>query len=146
MTSHTNKALLRRIFDEAFSKGELSVLDELVGRNFVEHGAPPPGIKPGIEGIKQSITTLRTGFPDMQAAVNDVVSQGDKVWARVTFSGTHRGSFMDMPPNGERVSFEGMDVVRFLGGKAVEHWGVTDNMGLLAQLGAIPAPGQTPKK
>jgi len=137
---------LRRIYDEAFSKGKLSVVDELVDRNFVEHEPLPPGFKPGIEGVKQLITSLRTGFPDIQAAVNDVVSEGDKVWARATISGTHRGTFMDMPPTGKKVKFEGMDIVRFSGGKAVEHWGVTDNMALFTQLGAIPAPGQSRKK
>jgi predicted ester cyclase len=92
------------------------------------------------------MTALRTGFPDLQIAVNDVVSRGDKVWAWATFTGTHKGSFMNIPATGKRVSFEALDVVRLSGGKAIEHWGVTDNMGLLTQLGAIPLPGQPPKK
>jgi len=146
MTSHTNEALLRRIYDEAFSKGKLGVVDELADRNFVDHEPLPPGFKSGIEGVKQLINAMRTGFPDLQVAVNDLVSQGDKIWVRATFSGTHRGTFMNMPPTGKKVTFEGMDIVRFSGGKVVEHWGVTDNMGLFTQLGAIPAPGQSPKK
>ena len=145
MTSHTNEALLRRFADEVFSKGKLSVVDELVDRNFVDHEPLPPGFKSGVEGLKQFIGALRTGFPDLGVAVNDLVSQGDRVWARGTFTGTHKGSFMNIPPTGKRVSFEAMDIVRFSGGKFVEHWGVTDNVGLLTQLGAIPAPGQ-PKK
>lgn len=144
-TRRTNKKALRRFYDEAFSKGKLSVVDELTDRNFVDHEPPPPGFKSGIEGLKQVIAAMRTGFPDMAIAVNDMVSRGDKVWALATFTGTHKGSFMDIPPTGKRVSFEAVDIVRFSGGKAVEHWGVTDNVGLLTQLGAIPAPGQ-PKK
>ncbi|MEK6911866.1 MAG: ester cyclase [Candidatus Thermoplasmatota archaeon] len=147
MTSHTNEAMLRRFYDEAFSKGKLSAIDELADRNFVDHEHPPyPGFKSGIEGVKQIISAMRTGFPDLQIAVNEVIPQGDKVVARVTLSGTHKGTFMDIPPTGKRVSFEGIDIVRFSGGKAVEHWGLTDNMGLFTQLGAIPAPGQSPKK
>lgn len=146
MTSHTNEATLRRFYDEAFSKGKLRVVDELTDRNFVDHEPPPPGFKSGVEGLKQIIGALRTGFPDLGVAVNDLVSQGDKVWARTTVTGTHKGSFMNIPPTGKRISFEGMDIVRFSGGKAVEHWGVVDNLGLLTQLGAIPAPGQPPKK
>ena len=146
MPTISNEALLRRFYDEAFSKGKLGVVDELTDRNFVEHEPPPPGFKPGIEGLKQLITTLRTGFPDMQVAVNDIVSQGDKVWARATFSGTHKGVFQNIPPTGKRVAFEVMDIVRFSGGKSIEHWGVADNISLLTQLGAIPPPGRPPKK
>ncbi|HKZ23483.1 MAG TPA: ester cyclase [Thermoplasmata archaeon] len=146
MTSHTNEALLRRFYDEALSKGNVNVVDELVDRNFVDHEPNPPGFKSGIEGTKQVISAMRTGFPDLQVAVNEVIPHGDKVVARVTLSGTHKGKFMDIPPTGKRVSFEGIDIVRFSGGKAVEHWGLTDNMGLFTQLGAIPAPGESPKK
>jgi len=146
MTSHTNEATLRRVYDDVFSKGKLSVVDEVLDRNIVEHAPLPPGFKSVAEGLKQLISEMRTGFPDLGVAVNDLVSQGDKVWTRVTFTGTHKGSFMNIPPTGKRVSFEAMDIVRFSGGKAVEHWGVTDNMGLFTQLGAIPAPGQKPKK
>jgi len=146
MTSHTNEALLRRFYDEAFGKGKLSMVDEQLDRNFVEHEPLPPGVKPGPEGIKQLISALRMGFPDLQVAVHGTVSQGDKVWAHVTLSGTHKGAFMNIPPTGKRVSWEGMDIVRYSGGKAMEHWGITDNMGLLTQIGAIPAPEQPPKK
>ena len=146
MPAISNEAVLRRLYDEAMSKGKLSVVDELTDRNLVEHEPLPPGFKPGIEGVKQLITMLRTGFPDLQVAVNDLVSQGDKVWARATFTGTHKGLFQNIPPTGKRVAFEAMDIVRFSGGRAAEHWGVTDNIGLLTQLGAIPPPGQPPKK
>ena len=146
MPAVTNEALLRRFYDEAFSKGKVSVVDELTDRNFVEHEPLPPGIKPGIEGLKQLILGLRAGFPDLHVRIDDMVSQGDKIWARATFTGTHKGSFMNVPPTGKRVSFEAIDVVRFSGGKTVEHWGITDNMGLLTQIGAIPPPGQPPRK
>lgn len=146
MPAPTNEALLRRFYDEAFSKGRMSVVDELTDRSFVEHEPPPPGFKSGVEGLKQFIGAVRTGFPDLTVAVNDMVSHGDKVWARATFTGTHKGSFMNIPPTGKRVSVEVMDVVRFSGGKSVEHWGVFDQLGLLTQLGAIPPPGAKPKK
>ena len=146
MPAVSNEALLRRFYDEAFSKGNVRIVDELTDRNFVEHEPLPPGLKPGIEGLKQLIMGLRAGFPDLQVMINDLVSHGDKVWARATFTGTHKGSFMNVPPTGKRVAFEAFDLVRYSGGKTVEHWGITDNMGLLTQIGAIPAPGQPPKK
>ena len=146
MPAVTNEAVLRRFYDEAFSKGKVSIVDELMDRNFVEHEPLPPGSKPGIEGVKQLIVGLRAGFPDLRVAIDDMVSHGDKVWARATFTGTHKGSFMNVPPTGKRVSFEAIDVVRFSGGKTVEHWGLIDNIGLLTQIGAIPPPGQPPRK
>ena len=145
MPAYTNEAQLRRFYDEAFGKGKLSIVDEQVDRNFVEHETLP-GFTPGVAGLKQLITALRTGFPDLRVAVNEVISQGDKVVARATFSGTHKGTFMNIPPTGKRVSWEGIDIVRYSGGKTVEHWGLTDSLGLLTQLGAIPPPGQPPKK
>ena len=141
-----NKKALRHFYDEAFGKGNISMVDEQLDRNFVEHEPLPPGVKPGPEGLKQLISALWTGFPDLQVAVNEMVSVGDKVWARETFSGTHKGMFMNIPPTGKHVSWEGMDIVRFSGGKVMEHWGVTDNIGLLTQIGAIPPPAEPPKK
>ncbi|MGI0148958.1 MAG: ester cyclase [Thermoplasmata archaeon] len=146
MTSQTNEATIRRFYDEVVTRGKMSVVDEITDRSFVDHEPPPPGFKSGIEGTKQLLNAMRTGFPDLQAAVNEVIPHGDKVVARTTWSGTHKGTFMNIPPTGKRVSFDVIDIVRFSGGKAVEHWGVTDNLGLLTQLGAIPPPGRPPKK
>ena len=68
MTSHTNEAVLRRFYDDAFSKGKLSVVDELADRNFVDHDTPLPGFESGAEGLKQFIGAIRTGFPDLGVA------------------------------------------------------------------------------
>src|SRR3990172_9954380 len=106
MTSHTNEAVLRRFYDDAFSKGRLSVVDELADRNFVDHDTPLPGFKSGAEGLKQFIGAMRTGFPDLRIAVNDLASQGDKIWARATVTGTPKGSFMNIPPTAKTISFE----------------------------------------
>lgn len=146
MSVPKNEVSFRRFYDEAISKGKLSVLDELIGRDYVEHEPPPPGFSTGIEGMKQIINEMRTGFPDIKVAVNEVISHGDKVVGRATFSGTHKGTFMNLPPTGKRVSFEAIDIVRFSGGKAVEHWGVTDNFGLMTQLGAVAPPGRPVKR
>lgn len=146
MSASRNEVSFRRFYDEALSKGKLSVLDELIAKEYVEHEPPPPGFKTGIEGMKQGINEMRAGFPDLKVAVNEVISHGDKIVARSTFTGTHKGTFMSLPATGKRVSFEAIDIVRFAGGKAVEHWGVADNLSLMVQLGAVPPPGQPAKK
>ena len=83
---------------------------------------------------------LRSAFPDLNATIEDMVAEGDKVAIRITWKGTQKGDFMGVPPTGKSVSFGVMDIVRVAEGKCVEHWGETDFMGLMQQLGAIPAP------
>jgi predicted ester cyclase len=83
---------------------------------------------------------LRNAFPDFKATIDDIVAESDKVVIRMTWSGTHKGEFMGIPATGKRVSFGVIDIMRIAGGKLVEHWGQTDTMGMMQQLGAIPAP------
>jgi predicted ester cyclase len=71
----------------------------------------------------------------------NLVIQGDMVAARLVVTGTHRGDFAGIPPTGKAVSMQVFDLIRVVDGKATEHWGLSDQFGLLQQLGAIPAPG-----
>ena len=86
---------------------------------------------------------LRSGIPDFKATIDDVVAEGDRVVIRMTFRGTQTGEFMGMPPTGKSISVGVIDIFRIAGGKIVEHWGQMDSMGMMQQLGAIPAPGQS---
>ena len=85
---------------------------------------------------------LRTAFPDLHFTIEELVAEGDVVAGRLTMSGTCEGSLMGMPPIGRSVRQDHMHFVRFRDGKAVEHWGVRDDLGMMQQLGAIPEPGQ----
>ena len=96
----------------------------------------------GIEGSKQFIGMYLTAFPDLQFKIEDMIVEGDRVVARLTTSGTHKGAFMGIPPTGKQTSVTAIDINRMAGGKSVEHWLEMDTMGLLQQLGVIPAPGQ----
>jgi len=142
MSTEQNKALFRRLMEEVFDRGNISLIDELFAPDFVEHEELPPGIPAGSEGVKQLSTMFRSAFPDFKATIDDMIAEGDKVVVRGTWSGTHEGEFMGIPPTGKRVSFGVIDIVRIEGGKFVEHWGQMDNMGLMQQLGLIPAPGE----
>ena len=138
--SDENKALMRRFYDEAINGGDVALIDELFAADFVEH-EEFPGLAGGREGVKQFFTMMRTAFPDFRMDVDDLIAEGDKVVARSTMSGTHKGEFMGMAPSGKQFRVSAIDVVRFTGGKAVAHWGVTDAAGMMEQLGAVPAAG-----
>jgi predicted ester cyclase len=79
-------------------------------------------------------------FPDLRLTVEDVVSDGEKVAARVAFRGTHRGEFQGIAPTDKEVAFSSMEFNRVVGGKVEEHWVELDLLGLMQQLGAIPEP------
>ncbi len=75
--------------------------------------------------------------------IEDITAEGDKVWARLTARGTHRGPFMGLPPTGRPIEIDVIDICRFEGGQLVEHWGVPDRFGMLEQLGLLPGPRPT---
>jgi steroid delta-isomerase-like uncharacterized protein len=141
MATEQNKALFRRMVEEIFNRGNMSLADEFIAPDFVEHEELPPGIPPGREGVKQLTAMLRSAFPDFKATIDDMIAEGDKVVVRMTWRGTHKGEFMGIPPTGKSVSFGVIDIVRFAGDKFAEHWGLMDSMSMMQQLGAVPAPG-----
>jgi len=140
-----NAALMKRFYDEVVNQGKMELFAELFADNFVEHEGLPPNVPATREGVKQLFTMLRTAFPDIKFTVNDLAASADKVWVRITISGTQNGPFMDMPASGKKINVQGFDLVRFENGKAVEHWGLSDDMAMMTQLGAIPAPGEKKK-
>jgi predicted ester cyclase len=138
MSLEANKALARRIWEEVLNGRNPRLADELIAPDAVEHETAP-GINPrGPEGLKAVVAMLSTGFPDYHFAVDQLIAEGDKVAAQTTFSGTHRGLFMGVPPTGKRVAQRQMHIVRLLAGKVVEHWAVRDDLGAFQQLGVIP--------
>jgi predicted ester cyclase len=136
-----NKAALRRGY-EAIGKGNAAVFHEYMAPNYVFHG--PGGLElKGPEGFGQYVTMLRAAFPDMHMAAMSMVSEGDYVAHRATFTGTHRGDFRGIAPTGKRVTFAINILSRFAGGKEVEAWEEFDTLGLYQQLGVAPPMGQT---
>jgi steroid delta-isomerase-like uncharacterized protein len=141
MSTEDNKAVFRR-WCEVISQNRLDRVEEIIAPDEVDHTVPP-GVPSGLEGVKQIFTTFHSAFPDLRIQIEDLIAEGDKVVARVTARGTHQGEFMGIAPTGKPVSFNAIDVVRIAGGKIVERWSQADLLGLLQQLGAIPAPEQT---
>jgi predicted ester cyclase len=141
MSTEDNKALVRRFYEEVINKKKTAAIDEFIDPNHVDHAAPP-GIPGGIEGAKQTITMYLTAFPDLHFTVEEMIADQDKVVARITATGTHQGRFMSIPPTGKQVTVKAIEIIRIAGSKFVEHWMELDALGLLQQLGAVPAPGQ----
>src|SRR5712691_2964751 len=133
--TNQEKAIVCQVYD-LVNAGNLNGLDAFISADLVDHNAAT-GQAPGLEGFRQSLSTLRTAFPDLNITVSDLVAEGDKVSDRLTIRGTQRGSFLGIPASGRQVTFESMHIYRFDEGKIVEVWHIEDRLGLLQQL---PAP------
>jgi len=134
------KATMQRFYDEVFSKGNLSLVDELIADDFVEHEELPPGVPQGKGAVGALVTMLHTAFPDFRAAAEEMLQDGSKVVTRARFSGTHRGDFMGIPPTNKTFDIPVIDIVEFRDDRAIAHWGVMDMAGLMQQLGVGGPP------
>ena len=135
-----NKATVRRVYDEVFNQGNLSVVDELFAPDYVLHDpGVPAGELLGLEAFKEQwVSMFRTAFPDLRIVIDDQVAEGDKVVSRYTGSGTHQGELRGFPPTNNRVEVTGTITSRFAEGKIVEEWNSIDSMGMMHQLGIVP--------
>ncbi len=140
MSVEEHKAIQRRVY-ELFSSGNQEALEEVIAPDAVDRNAQP-GLAPGLEGVRQTLGMFRAAFPDLRISAEDMLAEGDRVAARITATGTHRGEFQGLPPTGKQVTISGIEIVRIANGRVVERWGQFDNLGMLQQMGALPAPGQ----
>ncbi len=138
MSLAENKSIVRRVVEEAQSRGDMSVVDELFSQDFVDHNALP-GLPPTREGVKLIFTMFRDAFPDLCATIHTQIAEGDKVMTHKTLSGTHQGDFLGIPPTGRQVDIAVIDILRLADGRITDHWNIVDQIGLLQQLGATPA-------
>ena len=137
-----NRALVTRFVEEGIIKADMAAFDELVAEDVVDHYAPP-GSPPGRDGWKQNRLRFQAAFPDGRWEIADVVADGDLVAVRAPFTGTHNGEFFGIPATGRDVAIGSIHICRVANGLIVEHWGNSDDLGMLRQLGAIPTPEPT---
>ena len=131
--------LIKRFYEDVLEEGDLALVDELATDDLVDHEEGLPGQPPGREGVKFFINALREAFPDIKAkTLEPTLADGDLEAARVVIAGTHKGELMGVAPTDRAVEFESLDIIRVADGKVAEHWGVTDVMALMQQIGAIP--------
>ena len=137
------KRTAERIPLEVLNDNKFGLLDELLTPDFVDHYARP-GMPPTREGLKQSVTALKTAFPDLHYTIEDAIESGDSIVHRLTASGTMKGDFMGIPATGKRATWTEIHIGRGANGRLTEHWGLVDQLGMLVQLGVVPAPGRVP--
>jgi steroid delta-isomerase-like uncharacterized protein len=129
-------ATARRLY-ELISAGDIGGFSEHLADGFVEHEVTP-GLEPTKDGVKKFFLMQLAAFPDLHMAVEDIVASGDKVVARVRYTGTNKGDFMGMPASGKRADVQLIDIFRFdNNGRVCEHWGVLDAFALMQQLGFV---------
>jgi predicted ester cyclase len=134
------KALAKRFNDEVFTRGNVEVIDELVADDYVEH-QEFPGLEPTKDGLKQFVQLWHAAFSDINVETLSLGIDGDELWVHSRFTGTHTGDFMGIPATGKSVTLAMMDRVKIRDDKAIEHWGVSDDLGMMMQLGVVPEPG-----
>jgi steroid delta-isomerase-like uncharacterized protein len=138
--SEENKAVVRRFIEEVWNSGNLAVIDELIAEDHVDHDPAQAGAPGGREGMRAFVQMYRSAYPDSHLELGEMIAEGDLVAAPWTATGTHQGELMGIAPTGKSVTVTGIGIDRVVDGKIVESWANYDALGMLAQLGAIPAP------
>jgi steroid delta-isomerase-like uncharacterized protein len=145
MSTEENKAVARRLIEEALNTGNFAVLDDLLAPNYRMYflGMPEPLDR---EGWQHVATLFRTAFPDLQLTIEDIIAEGNRVALRFTERGTHQGDFQGLAPTGKQVTLTGTVFFRLEDGKLVEDRPLFDRLELLQQLGAMPTPAHAPRE
>ena len=123
-------------------KGNMDVIDEFVAPGYVGHDPSEPEPIRGPQGFRRQIQKYLTAFPDARITVDEQFAAGDRVASRWTGRGTHQGEIEGISPTGKEVTVTGLTFSRFEGGKVIEEWITWDTLGMLVQLGAVPAPAR----
>jgi NAD(P)H-dependent FMN reductase/predicted ester cyclase len=128
-----NKNLIRRLYEDCINPGKLEVLEELIHPEYVG-----PSGKPGPSGYAETIVPVRTGFPDVQFTIRDIVTENDRVAVQWEMNGTHQGSFNGFRPSGRKVTQTALVLFQIKDGKIYRTWVQPDRLGVLQQIGALP--------
>ncbi|HVP93223.1 MAG TPA: ester cyclase [Acidobacteriota bacterium] len=131
MASEENKTIVRR-FIEAYNNRRLDRIDNFIAEDYIDHNN-----NVNREGLKQLIAIGINAFLDWYETIEDIIAEGDKVWVLLSYTGTHKGEFMGLPPTGKAIKTKSVDIYRVVNGKLAEYWNVTDNLGILRKTGAI---------
>jgi steroid delta-isomerase-like uncharacterized protein len=140
--SENNKAIVRRLLEELWNKGNLSLADELFSPNYEHHDASTPDFGRGPESEKKRATLYRTAFPDVRLTIEDIIAEGETVMTRWSCRGTHKGDLRGIAPTGKQVNISGVTIARLANGKFAEGWVNWDALGLMQQLGVVPELGK----
>jgi len=134
-----NASVVRRFVDEVINKGNIDAAEEYVWEDVVEQ-VPLPGQGPGLEGLKDVLRGLRAGFPDIVFSILEQIAENDKVVSRFEWTGTHKGDFLGIPATGRPARVWGLVIDRLEDGRIKETRILMDILGMMGQLGVLPAP------
>ena len=134
-----NSKLIRRWFEEVWNNGRMDAIDEMASPDVIGHGQAQHATDIGLKEFKPFVKSLRSAFPDMKVTIDYLIEQDDKVVARWTSVMTHQGEFLGIAPTGKQATITGTSIQRISSGKIVEGWDNWDQLGLLVQIGALPA-------
>lgn len=134
-----NASLVRRFIEEVLNQGQIDTAGDYFWEDMVEQ-VPFPGQGPGLQGLKEVLLAMRGGFPDMHWAIEEQLTDGDRVMTRFVWTGTHRGPFLGVLATGRPVQVWGMVIDRIVNGRIKETRILMDTLGLMIQLGVVPPP------
>ncbi|HEY3381575.1 MAG TPA: ester cyclase [Vicinamibacterales bacterium] len=132
--------IVRRLFDDVWSKGNVKLLDEIVTTDYA-HNDPMNDLQ-GPDAMKDLVKKYRSAFPDCRIDIDELLTAGDKVVARWRYSGTQTGQFEGMPPTGRHATGPGITIFRFQGDRVQESHSTWDALGMMQQLGVVTLPGK----
>jgi steroid delta-isomerase-like uncharacterized protein len=138
MSIESNKQVMSR-FLEFINTASEALAQELISPDAIFHVPGRADPVKGPEGYLEIIAMMRSGFPDIQWSLEETIAEGDKIAARFIMRGTHKGPFFGVPATGKSIQVQAMNIYRLSDGKFVEERGQPDLLGLLQQIGAIPA-------
>jgi steroid delta-isomerase-like uncharacterized protein len=138
MTTAQNRALIRRYYEEMWNRWDFALADELIDEAVTFRGSLGVDVR-GREGFTGYMRTVRAAFPDFHNQIEELVAEGDRVVARLTYTGTHSGGLFGVAATGRRISYAGVAIFRIAGGRIIEGWVLGDLHGLFRQLGASGA-------
>ena len=120
--------------DELLASRDPGLIEEFFAPGFVSHNMPP-GFPPGVAGVERFFAMFAEALPDVTVEIDVMLAEDDLVAVRTTTRGTHRGPLLGVPPTGRPLAVDGIDLVRVREGRIVEHWGLTNSVGVLEQVG-----------
>lgn len=140
MSAEKYKSILQRVM-QCFNQGDLEGYLEIYHTDSALHFLPP-GLPPGLAGARLFYSGFLAAFPDSQLSLDNFVIENDQAGMSFMLQATHQGEFMGIPATGKPITLQGITIMRFEGDKVIERWSQADFMGMMQQLGVIPAPSQ----
>lgn len=140
MDADARQALVRRIADDIWNRGDLEWVERVLAPHAKYHGPHMPGGLGTRDDWKNAISMYLQAFPDSHVVFDELIEAGESIVGRWRATGTHRGPLPNLPPTGKRIAISGISVYHFTGDRIVEVWEQLDLLGMWEQLGVVRSP------